>query len=241
MRIHKQKLMLAVLPWLVTNLVRLWFGTVRVKVIDRDIFDRYFTNNQETGHVVAGAWHRNAIFFFYYFRKLKNACIMVSSSKDGDFVSGVARRFGYDVIRGSSSRGGRSALLNMVEYLREKSEPAICGTPVDGPRGPARQMKKGMLVLARDAGAWFVPMACSGSRVITFHKAWDKTIIPLPFSKMVLTFGTPIRIAEEATADELEQIRKAAEKDLDAITDRADAITGYGSNPPPASCASKKS
>lgn len=227
MRIHKQKIMQAVLPWLITTLVRLWFGTVRVKVIDKEIFNQYFTNERQTGNVVAGAWHRNAVFFFYYFRKMKNACIMVSSSKDGDLVTGIARRFGYDVIRGSSSKGGRSALVNMVDYMKGNAESSICGTPVDGPRGPARQMKRGMLVLARDAGAYFVPMACSGSRVITFHKAWDKTIIPQPFSKMVLTFGTPIRIPEDISDEDLELVRQAAEKDLDAITDRADQITGY--------------
>ncbi|MFW5989177.1 MAG: hypothetical protein ACOCPQ_02980, partial [Desulfosudaceae bacterium] len=67
------------------------------------------------------------------------------------------------------------------------------------------------------------------------HKAWDKTIIPLPFSKMVLTFGTPIRIPEDISDEDLELVRQAAEKDLDAITDRADQITGYQLENPPSS------
>ena len=109
-----------------------------------------------------------------------------------------------------------------------KPEPAkICGTPVDGPRGPARTMKKGMLALAMQTDSWFIPMACSGSRVITFHKAWDKTIIPKPFSKMYLTFGTPIKIPMGISPEDLEKIRAEKEAELDRITDRADHIAGY--------------
>ncbi|MFZ5563475.1 MAG: lysophospholipid acyltransferase family protein [Thermodesulfobacteriota bacterium] len=223
--------MLTILPGLITLVARLWFGTVRVRVADKAVFDRYFTNHRDTGHVVAGTWHRNAIFFFYYFRKLKNAGIMISSSKDGDIAAGVARRFGYNVVRGSSSKGGRTALENMVRYMRESPAQTICGTPVDGPRGPARKMKKGMLVLARDAGAWFVPMACSGSRVFTFFKSWDKTILPRPFSTMVLTFGTPRKIDPGLSDQGLEALRQEVEAEIDDITDRADRISGYADTP----------
>ncbi|ABW68805.1 lysophospholipid acyltransferase family protein [Desulfosudis oleivorans] len=240
MRIHRQKIIAALIPWLVTFLARLWFGTVRVRIADKDVFDHYFTNGRDTGHVVAGAWHRNAIFFFYYFRKLKNAGIMISSSKGGDIAAGIARRFGYDVVRGSSSQGGRTALLNMVSYMKTSPVQMICGTPVDGPRGPGRKMKKGMLILARDAGAFFVPMACSGKRVFTLHKAWDKTILPKPFATMVLTFGTPIKIDPDISEADLELLRQKAETELDAITDRADHLSGYADTADFAAAASVK-
>ncbi|MEW6077122.1 MAG: lysophospholipid acyltransferase family protein [Thermodesulfobacteriota bacterium] len=224
--IHKIKWTMAALARLVTWIVKLWFGTVRVKVIDQDIYDQYFTNHRTTGNVVAGAWHRNAIFFFYHFRKLNNACTLVSRSKDGDFTARVAELFGYDVIRGSSSKGGHEALMEMVDYMNR--EPAkICGTPMDGPRGPARVMKKGMLVLAMETDSWFIPMACSGTRVITFHKAWDKTIIPKPFSTIYMTFGTPIKIPKGTSKEALEKIREEKETELNRITDRADDISGY--------------
>jgi lysophospholipid acyltransferase (LPLAT)-like uncharacterized protein len=98
---------------------------------------------------------------------------------------------------------------------------------MDGPRGPARVMKKGMLVLALETGSWFIPMACSGSRVITFHKAWDKTIIPKPFSTMYLAFGTPIKIPKASSKEEIERIRTDKENELNQITDRVDQISGY--------------
>jgi len=206
---------MAILARLLTWIVKLWFGTVRVKIIDRDIYEQYFTNNRVTGNVVAGS-----------FRKLKNSCVLISRSKDGDFTARVAALLGYDVIRGSSSRGGQEALAELVNYM--KHGPAkICGTPVDGPRGPARIMKKGMLVLAMETDSWFIPMACSGSRVITFHKAWDRTIIPRPFSTIYLTFGRPIKISKNTSREELETIRTAGEEELNRITDRADQISGY--------------
>ncbi len=224
--VHKIKWSMAVLARLVTWIVKLWFGTVRVEVVDREIYDQYFSNDRTTGNVVAGAWHRNAIFFFYHFKKLNNACTLISRSKDGDFTAKVSEIFGYDVIRGSSSRGGKEALQEMVDYMN-KAPAKICGTAMDGPRGPARIMKKGMLVLAMQTGSWFIPMACSGKRVITFHKAWDKTIIPKPFGKMYLTFGTPVKIPADTSAEELERIRSEIEKELNEITDQADRISGY--------------
>lgn len=224
--VHKINWSKAILAWLVTWIVKIWFGTVRVKIVDKDVYQQYFTNDRKTGNVVAGAWHHNAIFFFYYFRKLKNSCVLISRSKDGDFTAEIAQRFGYDVIRGSSSRGGKEALTEMVDYMRR--EPAkICGTPVDGPRGPACVMKKGMLALAMQTDSWFIPMACSGSRVITLHKAWDKTILPKPFSKMYLTFGTPVKIPNDISNEALEKTRAEKEEELTRITDRADRISGY--------------
>ncbi len=226
----KWKFKVFVITRTVAWLVRLWFGTVRVKIADPEIFNAYFKNNRQTGNVVAGTWHRHAIFFFYYFRKLNNAAVMISQSKDGDFAAGVARRFGYSVIRGSSSKGGRQALEGMIDFMSSGREATICGTPVDGPRGPARQLKKGMLVLASQANAFFVPMACSGKRVITFHKAWDKTILPLPFGKMTMTFGQPVKIPANLSETEMEAWRRDMEKVLDQITDRADELSGYDSN-----------
>lgn len=212
-------------------LVRLWFATVRVEIVNREVFDNYFRDDRDTGNVVAGAWHRNAIFFFYYFRRLKNAAIMVSRSKDGDYAAGVGKSFGYDSIRGSSSQGGGEALTGMIEYMRSHT-PAICGTAVDGPRGPARKLKKGMLVLASQAEAYFIPMACSGNRVITFSKAWDKTILPKPFSKMFLTFGTPVKLPPDISEEDLETVRTNIEKELNAITDQADQLSGYNRKSP---------
>ncbi|MBU3948810.1 MAG: lysophospholipid acyltransferase family protein [Proteobacteria bacterium] len=209
-------------------LIQLWFGTVRVKIINKEIYEKYFVNNNDKGNVILGSWHRHIIFVFYFFRKIKNGIIMVSRSKDGELISRVGNRLGYATARGSSSKGGRDALRAIIAFIKKAGgKPIFCGTAVDGPKGPARILKKGLLVLAKSTGSYFIPMACSGTKLITFHKAWDKTIIPYPFSRMIIKFGEPIVIPKDISEEEMEKLRIKAEKILNKITDDVDKISGY--------------
>jgi lysophospholipid acyltransferase (LPLAT)-like uncharacterized protein len=223
----KQILNLTFIPWMVTTIMHLWFGTVRVTILNQKVYDEYFKGDGPVGNVVAGAWHRHAIFLFYYFRNLGPRGLMVSRSKDGELIARIAQRLGYTPIRGSSSRGGTQALLEMISYLKESGEKRLSGTAVDGPRGPARVLKTGMLALAKEAGAWFIPMACSGSRVITITKSWDQTILPLPFSKMVIDFDEPFKIPIDVSDEQLEIIRQRTENILNRLTDKVDRICNY--------------
>jgi lysophospholipid acyltransferase (LPLAT)-like uncharacterized protein len=222
---------LDVLPWIVTALMHLWFATVRVTILNQKIYDGYFKGNATTGNVVAGSWHRHAIFLFYFFRNLGPRGLMVSRSKDGELIAGVAKRLGYTPIRGSSSRGGAAALLEMINFLRDGSEKRLSGTAVDGPRGPARILKAGMLALAKESGAWFIPMACSGTRVVTISRSWDKTILPLPFSKMVIDFHEPFKIPNDISDQDMEKIRVRTERILNELTDKVDRICKYAAPP----------
>ncbi len=214
-------------PWLVYTLVRVWFGTVRVKILNPSVFRDYFLENADGRNVVAGSWHRHAIFLFYYFRNLGPRGIMISKSVDGEFTAKIARYLGYTPIRGSSSRGGAAALQQLIDFMRGGSETRFCGTAVDGPRGPARVMKTGMLAVAKESESWFIPMACSGTSVITFPKAWDRTIIPKPFSKIIMDFGTPVFIPPTISGDDLENLRHRTGRILNDMTDNVDRLCGY--------------
>jgi len=222
----KDKLKLNISASLITLLARIWFGTVRVKVLNQEVYDKYF-KGERSGHVVAGSWHRHSIFLFYFFRTLGSRAIMISRSKDGELTARIAQRLGYTPIRGSSSKGGGKALHAMMDFLNKSSEKRLCGTPVDGPKGPHRKMKKGMLALTKETGAVFIPMTCSGYRVITLERAWDKTILPKPFSKVVVDFGEPVIIPKDVTDEEFEKIRQDLEVILNQLTDNADRLCGY--------------
>ncbi len=222
-----EQVRITLLSLLASLFIRLWFGTVRVKIINKRIYEEYFLNNRNKGNIVVASWHRHAIFLFYFFRKIKNGVAMVSRSKDGELVARVGKRFGYDSVRGSSSKGGGEALLAMINYMNKDGDPKFCGTAVDGPRGPARVLKKGMLVLAKETGSYFIPMACSGTKVITFHKAWDKTIIPYPFSTVVMEFHDPFIIPKDISEEDLENLRVRTEKIFNELTDNVDKIAGY--------------
>ena len=214
-------------PWLVYTVVRVWFGTVRVEILNPKVYRDYFLKGGNGRNVVAGSWHRHAIFFFYFFRNLGPRGIMISKSLDGEFTAKIAQYLGYTPIRGSSSKGGAAALQGMIEFMQVRGDTRFCGTAVDGPRGPARIMKTGMLAVAKESGSWFIPMACSGTRVLTFAKAWDRTIVPKPFSKIVMDFGEPILVPLNISAADLEELRDRMGCLLNRMTEKVDRICGY--------------
>ena len=218
----------AAIGFLATWISRLWFATVRVSIVNRNVYDQHFRQLGRPHHVVAASWHRHSIFLFYFFRNLGERLIMISRSRDGEITADAARRFGYTPIRGSSSRGGSEALQQMIDVMNTGPKKYLCGTAVDGPRGPARKLKKGMVAVARETGALFVPMACSGNRLITFPKAWDKTIIPKPFSRMTIIFGDPVHIPPDLSGHALETRCHELENELNRLTDMADRMSGYG-------------
>jgi lysophospholipid acyltransferase (LPLAT)-like uncharacterized protein len=102
------KIRLEITAFLAVTLVRLWFGTVRVEILNRPVYEKYF-KDPATGNVVAGSWHRHAIFLFYFFRNLGPRGIMISRSRDDGSLTGrIAQYLGYTPVRGFSSKGGET-------------------------------------------------------------------------------------------------------------------------------------
>ena len=122
----------------------------------------------------------------------------------------MARFFGYVPVRGSSSRGGREALNELVGHLKAGKRCAI--TP-DGPRGPRREIKAGVLNLARMTGCPVVPFAFEAEHCWRL-KSWDEFIIPKPFSRAVFVYGKPTRVPRHGKLDQL----KLIQDELDRVT-----------------------
>jgi lysophospholipid acyltransferase (LPLAT)-like uncharacterized protein len=166
-------------------------------------------------------WHCHIFYVIHQFKN-RGARPLVSLSEDGELVSGIARRFGMDPVRGSSSKGGARAFLEMISCLREgKGEILITA---DGPRGPAREIKEGTILLARKTGAQVVPVSWYGSRVKIFRKSWDRFMIPLPFSRICTAFGRPVKIGDQGIEywrRELGQKLNDLENDLMAECNRS--------------------
>jgi lysophospholipid acyltransferase (LPLAT)-like uncharacterized protein len=222
----KFKLMLisTVAYWIAT----LWFSTIKIEWMHPDIYQDCLIKKTR-GNMVVGAWHRHAFFLVWVLRKVDNGGVMISRSKDGDYTAAFVSKLGFTAVRGSSSRGGKAALDAMVSYLSDTKEGGrFCGTAVDGPRGPGRVLKNGMLVLAMKSGAQFLPVACSCNRAMTLSKSWDRMMIPLPFSKVVVDFLEPVKIPSGLPEHEFESLRLNLETRMNQQTDRLDAITGYG-------------
>ena len=222
--------------WLIINVaatvLRMWFATCRIKIIGRPIHDRYIDSD---ANIVGVTWHRGAIFLVWFFRKV-HPMIMFSKSKDGDLIARFAQKLGVVPVRGSSSKGGSRALKTMLEYLNQPGSRKVA-TVMDGPRGPRCVAKKGMIVLAREAGVPLVPIMASGTPAITLKNTWDKTWIPLPFSKVTVIYEQPWFPANDSSDEALERLRADVETTLNHMMVRADADTGYADPPQPSDAA----
>lgn len=157
-----------------------------------------------------------------FFRK-KGFWVIISHSKDGDIQTHVFKNLGFNVIRGSTGRGGERALIEAIRELRKGATMAI--TP-DGPRGPSKVVQGGVMAMARKAGATLVPCGVSAKpRFIA--KSWDRYMIPLPFSRCLLNFGEPLEVPPDATDEQVEEIRLKLESEITRLEIEAERMLGY--------------
>jgi lysophospholipid acyltransferase (LPLAT)-like uncharacterized protein len=207
---------------LATTALRLWFASCSVSIVGRPYHERYICGKDK---VVGATWHRGAIFLVWFFRKAR-PMIMFSRSKDGDLLAAFAERLGIIPVRGSSSRGGRTALKSMVRYLQQPGD-RKAATVVDGPRGPRYRVKKGMIMAAMLAEVPLLPIMVSAHPALTLKGTWDQTLIPLPFSRVIVSYGKPWQLRPGGGSLRLEGIRREVEQVLNEMRVTADMASGY--------------
>ena len=162
-------------------------------------------------------WHNRLMFYPAVFPKRLRvrAKAVVSSSRDGQYVTDFIKQFGIESLRGSSSKRGAIAQLDAVKKLRDEKSIVIF-TP-DGPRGPRYKMKAGPTHLASVTGAEIAPVTINYSRCWSM-RSWDGFQIPKPFSKITLVIGDPIPIPPHLDAEGIEKYRRLVESELMKIT-----------------------
>src|SRR6185436_12608677 len=154
-------------------------------------------------------WHGRILTATYYFRN-RAIVVMISENFDGEWIARIIEAFGYGTSRGSSSRGGQRALLQLKRDM-EDGRPA--GFAVDGPRGPARKVQPGVVWLAKLTGNPVVPFHMEASKFWSLA-SWDRTQIPRPFSTVALAVGSPIEVAADADEQQIEAKRTEVEMAL---------------------------
>lgn len=147
-------------------------------------------------HPLVGAlWHAGFLVAAHLFRD-GDIAIVVSRSRDGDLIDAALRPLGYaESLRGSSSRGGTTALRQGIRRLREGGRIAVL---LDGPKGPARAAKPGVLHLAHAADVPLLPVAIVAKPTHRFA-SWDETELPFPFARVRYALGEPLRLPKELT------------------------------------------
>ena len=161
------------------------------------------------------AWHQQFFSAIRHFREYRrfHPHIMISRSKDGALIAGIAHRTGWHPIRGSSSRGGREAMRDVITGLRGSR---LAGHIVDGPRGPAGQVKAGVIRMAIATQAVIVPFYVTADKAWYFN-SWDRFMLPKPFARVWLRFDRSVHLAPtmdetgfEAQRDALERMMQPA-------------------------------
>ncbi|MCX6910267.1 MAG: lysophospholipid acyltransferase family protein [Verrucomicrobia bacterium] len=171
-------------------------------------------------HIVT-FWHRYQLLLAYE-RRERGICVLVSRSLDGEYACRMLHRYGFVTARGSSSRGGVGALLELVRHVRNGGQVGV--TP-DGPKGPLRSVQPGVVRLAIKTGAPIIPTAWAGTRVKELH-CWDRFLIPKPFGHYAVYLGAPLFLTEEAGAEEkVCQALNAAEAEAQRLLPQVKAGT----------------
>jgi len=168
---------------------------------------------------ILALWHGRILSATLYFRD-RGIVAMTSENFDGEWVARLMRRFGYRAARGSTSRGGARAL---VQLRRELSEGYPAAFTVDGPRGPARQAQPGAIWLASATGNPIVPFHIEASKFWTVN-SWDRHQVPKPGSDVAVAIGAPIEVPAGADEAAIERERQALETALVALEARARAM-----------------
>ena len=159
-------------------------------------------------------WHNQQLFLLYPYRGQKIAAL-ISQSKDGEYIARVLPRFGMKAVRGSSTRGGARALIELMHAVKEGYHPML--TP-DGPKGPIYQVHPGTLYLALKTGLPIIPVGTALSHKFTVN-SWDKMRIPLPFGKTALTYGKAFYITSET---DLAAAKEELKHELDRVTEASE-------------------
>jgi len=174
-----------------------------------------------TPNVIFAFWHGRLLPLSFAYRH-SNIHVLASEHRDGEMLGQTIRRLGFGHVRGSSTRGGARAILELAETLRSGYD---LGLTVDGPRGPCGVVKPGAVEVARLTGAAIVPVTTASNRHKVFA-SWDAFQLPWPFARVVVRFGEPVVIESGADRGTVESRRLELEAELTRITTEADRAAG---------------
>ena len=184
------------------RLLKVWARTMRYEVDDRAGVLRMPLSER----FIAALWHNRLLLLPHLLKRFapdRQGAALISASRDGNILADLVRRFGFDVVRGSSSRQGATAVLQLADVLASGRDVVI--TP-DGPRGPAYQIGPGLAFLSQKSGVPVLPINMEYSSYWRL-KNWDRFILPRPFSTVRIIVGQPHYVSPTASDQEFETER----------------------------------
>jgi lysophospholipid acyltransferase (LPLAT)-like uncharacterized protein len=190
-------------------LIRVIGATIRFTVEGWENFEAI----ERAGKLPIYAFWHDRIFAGTYFFRDRGIAVITSQSKDGEYIARFIQRLGYGAVRGSSTRGGVGALVEMIKAMRRGTPTAFT---LDGPKGPRYEAKPGAVLLAKKTGNPIMPFVVECASYWTV-KSWDRLQIPKPFTQAKLIIGEPVYVDPNADERAVEEKRRELQLSLDAM------------------------
>ena len=202
-KLLKLKIVILIVAFLISSILRVLRASMSCKIIGKEYFDNL------SGGAIICFWHGRMAMMPFLIEKQHKFNLLSSSHSDGQLAAQIQKSFGTNIIFGSSSNGGFSA---MREFFRVKQRGEIIVMTPDGPRGPARKVGGAIVKIAKKLDIPIIPVTFSCNKYKTV-RSWDSLMLPKPFSKGVFIIG---EVKKYENSAELEAA-------LNKITDEADA------------------
>jgi len=210
----KQRLIIRLADFAFYSLINLIGRTIKFEVTGWEIHEQIMRRGQLPIYVF---WHERIFLTTYWWRD-RRLIVLTSKSFDGEYIARFIQRFGYGTVRGSSTRGGVGAVVELVRLMRQG-----CGVgfTIDGPKGPPRVAKMGAVLLAKKTGHPILPVTMALERHWT-APTWDNFQVPKPFSRACVMVAAPIYVAADADEAELSARNEQLQTALDELTKRGE-------------------
>jgi lysophospholipid acyltransferase (LPLAT)-like uncharacterized protein len=210
----KERLLIRLADLAFYALINLIGRTMRFEVIG---WENHEHATRNAGLPIYTFWH-DRIFLTTYWWRNRRSVVLTSKSFDGEYIARFIQRFGYGAIRGSSTRGGVGAIVEMVRLMRNGCTTAFT---LDGPKGPPRVAKMGPVLLAKKSGHPIMPVTMALKRCWK-APTWDSFQVPKPFSRARVYVATPIYVPSDADESMLEAKRDELQQALDELNRQGD-------------------
>jgi lysophospholipid acyltransferase (LPLAT)-like uncharacterized protein len=209
---------------ILVGLVRSMWWTYRFDIRGDEGVRRLAADNRP---MVLAFWHGALFMMPWYLSRLSalgvGVTYLVSPSMDGEYAVKLLDVIGGRTVRGSATRSGTKAIRGLYRVIvKERGSPVVA---VDGPKGPRHRCKKGAVVLAQLTGARIVPLAAAARRAVRL-RTWDRLPVPLPFTRVAIEVGEPVKVPKHLDEDEVEIHRQLLEARLAELGERADGRVG---------------
>ena len=211
---RKDRLLIRAADLVFYFLINLIGLTTRFEVVG---WDNHETAELKGGLPIYVFWH-NRIFLTTYFWRNRRIVVMTSRSFDGEYIARFIQRFGYGAVRGSSTRGGVGAIIEMARLMRAG---CTTGFTIDGPKGPPYVAKRGAVLLAKKSGHPIMPVSLTLARYWQ-APSWDSFQVPKPFTRARVYVAPPIYVPADADENMLVAKRDELQQALDGLNERGE-------------------